>query len=579
MEQLGPLLENLKKNKFWVACGLCAVAMIGVFFWSSMTINADKKKLIAKHTATLNSVNGIMDQSFVADPNAEVEKAHPNQVTNQRTKEEIQKGMNAVWNAWVQQYKRQEDRLKWPTEHFSAEALEAFRRQLEPELWEVAANPGTAGATATPSAPKPGHGDIPERLRTQYRQFISDYMPEVAEIIGASWYKDTAKQEGAAEQSKADSGSLGQSDAASMAAGSTGISGSERGGAGQPGSAGYVKDTVVWDQQNQIYWDDRVSNYQNRNGNTEFPPTAAQIMAAQQDLWILEAIFNVIKEVNGDVKENDLVNIRRVDHVFTGQAAISAKGEVMRVEGIQNKTSNAAGGGQGGERTLSGSSRPTPTAPSAAAGQPFQLSASDDPIHGRYVNINFKPMSEAEIRKAATAAKLEADPEYSVAKRIPFRLAVEINEREIDRFLAACANSPFSIEVRQIRINKHIAGEVGSLPGAGGASAKSGDGNFQGAGGLGQTSGVGAAGAGGMNAGQAAIGGQGGAQRGGGTGGAGGAASSADIATRTDYRIKVEFSGIVKIYYKPRPELFNQQKDQDKKEEQNKDVVAVLNRD
>ena len=591
MEQLAPFIEGCKKHKFWIACGICAAAMLGVFIYSSMDVNKQKADRISTLNQKLQAVDSIRNQAFATD--IEDVKKHPNTGTNQETEKEIQDGKDAAWKAWQLQYERQKKLLTWPVGTLGADGAAEFERQLEMELWNV---PGQAGA-ATPRGARPGsgntkkkdavekgHGDVMQNTRQLYQRFIKEHMPSVAKIIGATWkFDDSIKIDTQTEGGGRESGASGPGQ--SQAAGMQGI-----GGRNQDDPTAGIKfdtDTVIWDEDNQAYWNGLVTKFNGRNGNTSSIPTTAQIMATQQDLWILEALFRVVKEVNGDVKENDLVSIQRIDHVFTGLPAISTSPKVMRIQIDQEQNAGGARsrgrGGMGdvaGGRDKRGSRTVTNTTGSKSK---FKPEASSDPIHGRYVNNNFEPMSEAEIRKAAKAAKLEADPEYSVAKRIPFRLGVVMDEREIDNFLAMCANSPFAIEVRQIRINRHQPNEVsselmaGSNMGAGGNRGR----NEADGGGTVSSAGLGSQSASGGGAGATSgtmtgiDGGRGAGamgNRGGGTAGSG-----TSVATRKNYKIKVEFSGIVKIFYKPRPKLLNQ-KDEDNQDNSNQTNPIVASK-
>jgi len=137
----------------------------------------------------------------------------------------------------------------------------------------------------------------------------------------------------------------------------------------------------------------------------------------------------------------------------------------------------------------------------------------------------------------------------AVAKRVPVRVAVKMDERKIGDFLAAAANSPFNFEVRQFRLNKHKPGEGADLLAASGAPL-------------------------GSSGGRPALGRAGGAKGGGGakadddppaggSGGGGGPASSEGLPgeQRQNFDVKVEFVGIVKMYNPVNPSLFGIQDD------------------
>jgi hypothetical protein len=150
---------------------------------------------------------------------------------------------------------------------------------------------------------------------------------------------------------------------------------------------------------------------------------------------------------------------------------------------------------------------------------------SRDYLNGRYVNSRFEPLTSATVRAAVGQEKLSNNAELIVAKRVPFRIAFEMDERRIPKFLAACANSPFRFEVRQIRINRHVPGQT-ILP----------DGKDFSTGPSGPTDESGTASA---NTRRTAN------------------KIEETVATRTNYFVKVEFYGVVKVYNPVNKKLFD----------------------
>ena len=82
-----------------------------------------------------------------------------------------------------------------------------------------------------------------------------------------------------------------------------------------------------------------------------------------------------------------------------------------------------------------------------------------DPAHGRYVNKDYEPLSGQEVR-----ADFASEPYLAVAKRIPVRMRFMMDQRQINRLLVECSNSPLTVEIRQIRLNRP--------PAEGGTSAR-----------------------------------------------------------------------------------------------------------
>ncbi len=269
-----------------------------------------------------------------------------------------------------------------------------------------------------------------------------------------------------------------------------------------------------------------------------------QIYTLQQDLWLLEAIFNIIKTVNGDADANDLAKIKKIDHVVFGREARAQLGEIIEPQkGLaaeQAKSGAAAGGaatGMQGDRRGAASRLMERNQRAAQGGEdPFAAVADpfNSPFHGRYVDENYEPIKAEDVRKVLRGTDLpESYLELVVAKRVPVRIAVRMDERYIPEFLTACSKSAFAFEVNQVRINRHIAGDgivrVGGALGAGGAS-RDGARPDRGAG-------IGAGG------GAGAVGDE---QPGGQSAGANG--DDVDVEVRTNFDVDVEFYGVVKIY-------------------------------
>ena len=64
-------------------------------------------------------------------------------------------------------------------------------------------------------------------------------------------------------------------------------------------------------------------------------------------------------------------------------------------------------------------------------------------VANRYVDNNYQPIADL--------AGLEASA--AVAKRIPVRMRLLVDQRSLNRLLIACANSKLTLEVRQLRFN------------------------------------------------------------------------------------------------------------------------------
>jgi hypothetical protein len=322
-------------------------------------------------------------------------------------------------------------------------------------------------------------------------------MPQLAAIIGAKWAFATE----AAEESQP-----------AEEAEELGVGGVTRGGnlAQRADGVKVEKEVVQWREADQRRWYDLVTNFQAISRLPRNRPTLPMALYIQQDLWLLDALFTVIKQVNGDADAMDNADIKRIDHIFFGRDALGMAGTVS----LPNARLRRQAIDQGKGREVPAATGVAATAPPAPA--ITIMPNSRDFLHGRYVNSRFEPLAADTVRDAIASEQLSNNAELIVAKRIPFRVGFVMDERRIPEFLAACANSPFRFEVRQVRINRHVPGQTASLDGktVGGES----DAFAQGESVAAQV-------------------------RGGGTN-----QPVKTVATRTNYDVNVEFYGIIKLY-------------------------------
>ncbi len=88
------------------------------------------------------------------------------------------------------------------------------------------------------------------------------------------------------------------------------------------------------------------------------------------------------------------------------------------------------------------------------------------------MDVNYNPLAPESLRTAATST----DPAiaiYAVAKRIPVRLRLYIDQRRLQDLLANCGNHEIPVEVRQVRINCAeglSSGSGGAMRAGGGVS-------------------------------------------------------------------------------------------------------------
>lgn len=89
-----------------------------------------------------------------------------------------------------------------------------------------------------------------------------------------------------------------------------------------------------------------------------------------------------------------------------------------------------------------------------------------DPAENRYVNNEYEPIAAADLRSAMASSSSE-NAFLNVAKRLPVKLTVKMDQRKLPQLLTACGNARLMVEVRQVRINVKGGPKGGSAGGMG----------------------------------------------------------------------------------------------------------------
>ncbi len=97
------------------------------------------------------------------------------------------------------------------------------------------------------------------------------------------------------------------------------------------------------------------------------------------------------------------------------------------------------------------------------------VAAGPDPAEGRYVDKDYQPLPAATLRKVMGSTESIAPEEayLAVAKRIPVRMRISIDQKKLPKFLVECANAELTVEVRQLRVNPSDDGSLMSTGGRG----------------------------------------------------------------------------------------------------------------
>jgi hypothetical protein len=478
MDKLKEQLAPVQKQIFWILCGI--ILLVSLFSWYQATshLKTEQERLKGDIDSKTSAVTAI-------PPN------HPNDNTNKGMDELTRRYGEDVANAWALLTANQEKVLVWSTSVFDADFIRAVTPLRPPELKvkETLAD------------------EISRDDRIVARNRFEAVLPELAKTIGAKW------------GAKAQAAGMGMGGAVGDLAG--GFGGAEPAAAGLdnlPGLAGQQQEEddsiVIWNPGNQS---DLLNNHFAFVTNESAIPTTLEVLYAQEDVWVLQNIMNIIKatnEYNGPISQRHQAAIKYIDSVRIGRTALGVAGKVSS-PGTAGGGGGMGGGmpGMGGELDegmmgapmgggmpgMEGGGVPTPggaggdpagggagagmpggAGPGMAGGMPMPgmggsgsggTGTSSHPADNRYVDRDYKALSADRLKKAMRGE----DPKdllLAVAKRVPVRLHFKMDQRRLPELLAECGNSKLPVEIKQVRVNRqsggNFGGDSGGMPGMAG---------------------------------------------------------------------------------------------------------------
>jgi hypothetical protein len=442
MDQVKQFLSVMQKHGFWIGSGIILIGTVAVWFMTVNSLDAQTKKQISgieTDTSTIVSVrNGLSDQ--------------PNEKTHEEMRALIADQERKVLEAWQERFDEQRDILKWPTkldvavnnqtDSFNDKfryVLDATTGQLDKSKLKLPFE-----VYESHDAAENDNHVTPSELRF-YADYIGVDLPNYAKIIGAKWEADFEKKQAVGGMA----GGVGELDAFS------GLS-SPLATKTEPGEE---EPLVRWSKASQetlltdlFPWRSTVDDY----------PSELEVYYSQENLWILEQMLRIIAQVNGDAKQAFEAEIREIKALKIGSSVDFSGGK------ISAPGSRAVGGGfdemdgegypgmgefGGGEMEDSfGGSRPETESP--------------DPGENRYVNTALEPITASSLRTTLTGNQPQ-DVALAIAKRIPVQMDLVMDQRSIQKLLAACGTAPLKIDVRHVSIlpKSSKAGGFGGMAG------------------------------------------------------------------------------------------------------------------
>ncbi len=449
MDQLKPIIAGIKKNAFWIVSGLTVLLSI-VGYWMSRSamdkVFTDQSGKIDAQYASLQTIKGEVP-------------THPNSKSHEKMQQLVDALTVDVEAAWKKQFERQAEILQWPTGPDGVpDKFIAKVKKLSPiEL--------TLEYPIPPGADPLVKGD-----QNDYAKYLNKQFPRLAKIIGTEWVGTPPVAASAAGMNgmMGDSGMMSGAMDTAMATSDMSMTGMP--GSGMPGMPGMGMpakkvDLVTWPKAAQ---DKLIADVQMWKGAY---PTTHEVLYTQENIWILEGLLNIIANVNK--KANALANfqatVKEIEFLRIGRSAVGKVGTIDRPQSGAPVGADGMMMGEGMEGMLSDAVPSTEyategtTDPAAAEGG--MVIATPDPANGRYVDAAFAPLTGDDLRSKMKSASPE-DAYFAVAKRVPVRMRLKVDQRKVQTLIAECGNASLLFEIRQIRLGDTAAAPDSNAGGA-----------------------------------------------------------------------------------------------------------------
>jgi hypothetical protein len=381
-----PIPEKLQKSLFWIVIGVLSLFAVVIWWLGTSAVAKSRGENI-----------GTIDNWFTT-------VASTNPIANPKTVEEIGKQSQArktsMNDAWQRLYANQMKEPFWPEQQLDPNG--AVIKPGLPKEFVDAAKEKNMRAAEWIKARGPNALDEPlsEPLKEIYRNYAKRQIADLCQIVNSAHRIEERR---------------------GVAAPRTSNARAEANDAPQPG------EICVWVTGSQQVAAEMLTFPEGTN-----PPTQ-DIIYAQANVWVYQALFNIIRLTNESIKEStppkDLAHynapVKMIHEVMIGERFV-----VREEEGARPGASN-----------LDEEQTPTPPQLVRAA--------------ARYVNERGQRLKGEELLALADPALPDADParNYAQYKLMPVSMRLEVDQRYLGRLLAECANSPLTVEVKDVTFN------------------------------------------------------------------------------------------------------------------------------
>lgn len=473
MEDFKRYLNEAKKYSFWIMSGLVLILSSAIFYLTKSELDSAIASRKSALDSAFKSIQSVSSKT----------STHPNEASHKEMTKRLDILKQDVAEAWKFQYERQKEFLTWPKDAFFQPKTYEIFDSLRP-FEKIVPFP-------LPDKPAAPLDLVTVRDREVYRGYIAPEFPELSKRIGSSW-KYSIDSLATASGQGGFAPPLGSGGFAPPGFG---------GGSASAATASDSKDLVRWSEDSQKELVSAVLPWFSRQGQ---PPSIHEIYYAQEDIWVLRGLMDIIAQTNIEARENFQAVVREIEWIRTGSKVSRDAGALY---GVGGAASGGGGlmGGMGGMPGMGGGGPPGGYAGGGSGGPPAGYGGAGggkgglapaavaqrvDPADGRYVDTNFKPLTGAQLRSAMNLATAN-DAVIAVAKRIPVRLRLKVDEARLGRLITECGNGKMMLEVLQVRYNTDAAPAVGAGAGGGGGGDSFGGGSRPSFGGAGLGSGTG----------------------------------------------------------------------------------------
>ena len=421
--------RKLKRIQFWIICPVVILTGLASWWLAVGSIQKQQETNKSRISGLYNTLSLLSNQP-----------RHANDKVSEGMEALIAKRRNEVAEAWTERWDQQTGQtniFEWPGE-------------LGPRF--ISKVEGLRPIETTVGFPP--EQDLAINMRRDYRDYIKEELPKLAEQIGAKWKPGAQRGGGAVrEGGRRRRFEGGQPppvfDEGQLTGGAT---------------VAFGQSLVGWNPENQA---DIETSHFDWSGT---PPGLLEILYAHEDLTVLRSIMNVISKANEGAATRFNAAVKEIEFIRIGKNASRTTSRVYRPAGagpgpagmpttgwgqeggrsgrFEGQTQRFEGAQQGEGRPLEG--RPVEGrfegAPRFEGEGRFQ-GPGLDPADNRYVDNQYNPLPAATLRSVLKKPRPgevtePIDPQFAylaVAKRIPVRMRLRVDQRKLNRLLAECA--------------------------------------------------------------------------------------------------------------------------------------------